>query len=61
MILCQHTLHEISGDAGEAHVEALELVFKAFVIDAEGVHEGGIEIMHVAMQTSFRHCLFLGL
>ena len=34
-------------DSGEAEVEALEFDGEAFVVDAEGMEDGGVEFVHV--------------
>lgn len=45
--LGQNALHHIPGHASEAHVETLVFEVEALVVDAEQMHDRGIQVMHV--------------
>ena len=39
--------YQIAGDAGEAHVEALDAEVQALVVETEEVEHGGVEVVDV--------------
>src|SRR5579871_1399074 len=41
------TFHDLAGDVGEAHVEALEAHAELLVVDAHKVEHGRVQVVHV--------------
>ena len=59
--LSQNFLHEFSVDVGEAEVSSLEAVGELFVVEAEEVEEGGVEVVDVDLAIDHSEAEFVAL
>ena len=59
--LSQNFFHDLSVDVGETEVSSLEAVGELFVVEAEEVEEGGVEVVDVDFAVDHSEAEFVAL